>query len=116
TRRIGSPRPSPPRRLRSSDPHRTCNSRRGRGPEEVDMALFEDMLKGGSLTGIAVGLGAVMLAPTLLPAIGKALRPAAKQVLKSGMVLYRNTLGELGEATSDLVAEVRGELQQAEAA
>lgn len=74
------------------------------------MALLEDMFKGNAVTGIAVGLGAVLLGPTVLPAIGRALRPVAKAAIKGGMVLYRETFAEIGEAASDLVAEARNEL------
>jgi hypothetical protein len=74
------------------------------------MALLEDMFKGNAVTGLAVGLGTVMLAPTLLPAAGRVLRPAAKAVIKGGMVLYRETIAEVGELASDLVAEARSEL------
>lgn len=75
------------------------------------MAFFEDMFKGDPLTGVVVGIGAVVLAPT----VGRVLRPAAKAVIKGGLVLYRETLAEVGEAASDLVAEARAELEQGEA-
>lgn len=77
------------------------------------MALLEDMFKGNAVTGIAVGLGAVLLGPSVLPAIGRALRPVAKAAIKGGMVLYRETFAEIGEAASDLVAEARTELAAA---
>jgi hypothetical protein len=80
------------------------------------MALIEDMFKGNVVTGLAIGLGAVLLGPTVLPVIGRALRPVAKAAIKGGMVLYRETFAELGEAASDLVAEARSELAGAGAA
>ena len=43
---------------------------------------------------------------------GGILRPAAKTLIKSGMVSYRETLSEIGEMATDLVAEARGELDQ----
>ena len=79
------------------------------------MALFEDMLKGNAVTGVAVGLAAIVLGPTVFPAVGRVLRPAVKGMLKGGIVLYRGTIAELGEFTSDLVAEVRSELEEARA-
>jgi hypothetical protein len=75
------------------------------------MALLEDVFKGNALTGIAIGLGALLLAPTL----GQLLRPAAKAVIKGGMLAYQGAyqgLAELGETASDLVAEARAELEQ----
>jgi hypothetical protein len=76
------------------------------------MALLEDLFKGGTATGLAVGLGAVLLGPTLIPAVGRALRPAAKAVIKGGMVVYRETVAEVGEVAGDLNAEARAELEQ----
>ena len=76
------------------------------------MALFEDVLKGGTGTGLLVGLGAVLLAPTVLPTVGRVLRPVAKTVIKTGMVLYNETLSGVGEVTGDIVAEARAELEE----
>jgi Protein of unknown function (DUF5132) len=76
------------------------------------MALIEDMFKGNLATGLAIGVGAVLLGPTVLQTIGSVLRPTAKAVIKSGMVFYRETLGEIGEMASDLVAEAKAELEQ----
>ena len=42
--------------------------------------LFEDL----GLPGIAVGVGAIMLAPVLLPAVAKASKPVAKALIKGG--------------------------------
>ena len=77
------------------------------------MALLEDMFKGGAMTvtGLAVGVGALLLAPSVLPAVGQVLRPAAKAVIKGGLVLYRETVSEIGEVASDLFAEARAELE-----
>ncbi len=71
------------------------------------MSLVEDMLKGmeGSGAGFAVGVGALLLAPVAAPIIGRALRPLAKSILRSGIVLYR----EFGEGARDLVAQARAE-------
>ena len=71
------------------------------------MALLEDLFKGNMLTGVAVGLSAVLLAP----AAGQVLRPAAKAVIKGVMLAYRGLAG-LGEMASDLVAEAGAELAQ----
>jgi hypothetical protein len=74
------------------------------------MALFDDMLKGNAVTGLAVGAAAMVLGPTLFPAIGRVLRPAAKTVIKGGIVLYRETLAGIGELTTGLVEEAKSEL------
>ena len=76
------------------------------------MALLEDMFKGNAVAGIAVGVGVAVLGPTLFPTIGRVLRPAAKSVIKGGMMLYEQTVAGIGDLTGDLVAEARSELEQ----
>jgi hypothetical protein len=75
------------------------------------MALVEDLFKGSTITGLAVGLGAVLLAPTVIPAVGRVVRPALKAAIKGGMVFYRETVTEIGEVAGDLFAEARAELE-----
>jgi hypothetical protein len=75
------------------------------------MAFVEDLFKGSAVTSVAVGVGALLLAPTILPAVGRVIRPAAKAVIKGGMVFYRETLAEVGEVAGDLFAEARAELE-----
>ena len=69
------------------------------------MAMLDDLLKGNPLIVIGVGLGAVLLAPM----VGQVLRPAAKAVIKGGMLAYQG-FAELGDAVGDLVAEAQAEL------
>ena len=76
------------------------------------MALIEDMLKGNLATGLAVGIGTMLLGPALIQTVGRSLRPAAKAVVKCGLVFYCETLSELEEMANDLVAEARAELEQ----
>jgi hypothetical protein len=78
---------------------------------ENRMALLDDMFKGNAMTGVAVGAAALFLGPTILPTIGRALRPVAKTVIKGGIVLYRETVAGIGELTTDLVAEAKSELE-----
>lgn len=72
------------------------------------MALVEDMAKAvsGSGAGVVGGVGALLLAPIVLPIVGRVIRPVATAALRSGIVLYR----EVEHATSELVAEVRTEM------
>ena len=67
--------------------------------------MFEDLLKGNPLTVVAVGLGAVLLAPMA----GQVLRPMVKEVIKGGMLAYRG-LAELGQTMGDIMAEAQHEL------
>ena len=71
------------------------------------MALIDDLLKGNPLTGVAIGIGAYLLAPT----IGQLLRPAAKAAIKGGILAYQG-LAQLGDMGSDVVAEARSEFEQ----
>jgi hypothetical protein len=75
------------------------------------MALFEDIFKGNVGTVVLAG-AAVLLAPTVLPAVGRVLRPLVKEALKTGITLYEQTRDTVSEATGDLVAEARYELEQ----
>ena len=76
------------------------------------MALIEDMFKGNLATGLAVGVGALLFGPTVIQTVARVLRPAAKTIIKGGLVFYHETLSEVGEMASDLVAEARAELEQ----
>jgi len=77
--------------------------------EESSVALLDDLFKTDPVTGIVVGIGVVLLGPTILPVAGQAVRPMVKAVIKGGMVLY-DQIAELGEATSELVAEAQADL------
>jgi hypothetical protein len=72
---------------------------------------FEGLAEGGALTGVAVGVGALVLVPGLLPAIGRAVRPIAVGAIKTGLTLYNQTASTLKETTENLVAEARAELE-----
>ncbi|PPQ35358.1 DUF5132 domain-containing protein [Rhodopila globiformis] len=78
------------------------------------MAL-EDFFKGGNIvTGLAIGIGATILAPLVAPAVSTILRPAAKTVIKGGILAYdwgRQAAAEVSEAASDMAAEARAEAQ-----
>jgi hypothetical protein len=78
------------------------------------MALFENaaegLLEGGAATGLAIGVGAVLLVPGLLPALGRAARAVAVGVIKTGMMVYDQTVPAMRETTGDLVAEARTQL------
>ena len=76
------------------------------------MALIEDVFKGNAVTGVAIGVAALVLGPALLPTVGRVLRPAAKTVIKGGIMLYRETVTAIGELTTGLVEEAKRELEQ----
>lgn len=58
---------------------------------------------------LALGVGAVILAPTVLPLM----KPFAKAAIKSGVSFYEKTKGaiaETGEVIGDIVAEAKAEV------
>lgn len=53
------------------------------------MAFFEDMLEDGNIgTGLAVGTGAAVVGPLVIPVIDGVLRPAAKAAAKAGPLAH----------------------------
>ena len=83
------------------------------GTRRSTMALLEDMFKGNLATGLAIGLGTMVLAPTVMPAIGRVLRPAAKAAIKGGMIVYRETVADIKELTSESFERPHGQIQAA---
>jgi hypothetical protein len=82
------------------------------------MALeVEDLFEDVGTPGIIAGIGAVVLAPVMIPAIAKIAKPIAKTALKSGIMLYEKSkaaVAEAGEVFEDLVAEAQAELADEE--
>ena len=86
------------------------------------MALFDNIVEGfGSswVPTVLVGVGVALVVPVVVPALGAGMRPLAKAVLKGSIMVYdkgAEVLAEAGEQLSDLVAEVRSELDATAAA
>jgi len=79
------------------------------------MGLFDNGLKGNIFSGLAIGIGAAVLAPTVLPILVGAAKPLLKAAIKGGIVLYdrgKESFAEVGEVVEDLVAEVKAELAE----
>jgi len=77
------------------------------------MALFDNGFRVG--TGAVIGIGALILAPVLVPAIAAAARPLIKAGLKGSIMLYERSkemIAETQELFEDMVAEVKAELSQ----
>jgi hypothetical protein len=78
------------------------------------MAGPEDFFKMNMLAGVMVGVGAVVLAPIVLPMLAAVSRPLAKSTIKTGVILFekgREAAAEMGEVFEDLLAEARAELE-----
>jgi Protein of unknown function (DUF5132) len=83
------------------------------------MALLDNIVEGfGSswVPSVLVGVGVALVAPVVVPALAAGMRPLAKAVIKGGIMVYdkgAEAFAEAGEQLSDLMAEVRAELDGA---
>ena len=78
------------------------------------MGLLDNAVKGTVLTGLAIGIGAAVLAPAVLPVLAGVAKPLAKAAMKSGLILYnkgKEVVAEVGEVTEDLWAEAKTEAE-----
>lgn len=74
-----------------------------------------DFVEDAGAPGLIAGIGAVLLAPVLIPVVAGVGKPLVKSVIKGGMVIYeksRGALAEVGETWEDIVAEARAELAE----
>lgn len=74
-----------------------------------------DFVEDAGAPGIIAGIGAVILAPVLIPVVAGVGKPLVKSVIKGGLVAYEKTKGafaELGETWEDIVAEARAEIAE----
>jgi hypothetical protein len=81
------------------------------------MALFDNGFRVG--TGVVIGIGALVLAPVLLPVVAVAARPLIKAGLKGGILFYEKSkemIAETQELFEDLAAEVKAELAKEDVA
>ena len=77
------------------------------------MTIFDNGLKIG--TGLAIGLGVLMLAPAIAPAVAAVVKPVAKASIKSAILLFEKAtelIAEAKESVDDLAAEAHAELVQ----
>lgn len=79
------------------------------------MALLDNGLKGNILTGLAIGVGAAVIAPAVIPVLAGIAKPIAKALIKGGITLYdrtREAIAEGSEVLEDIVAEVKAEIEE----
>lgn len=75
-----------------------------------------DFVEDAGAPGLIAGIGAVLLAPVLLPVVAGIGKPIAKSIIKGGIVAYEKSKGafaEIGETWEDIVAEAKAELAEA---
>jgi Protein of unknown function (DUF5132) len=73
------------------------------------------LLEGGIVNrdivkGLALGLGAGLLAPMVFPTMGQIVRPTVNAAIRAGVVAWergREKLAEMGEYVEDMAAEAR---------
>lgn len=71
-----------------------------------------DLLKNNVVAGVGLAFAAAVLAPILMPAMGRIGRPLAKSLVRGGMMMYekgREAIAVAGESVEDIMAEVRAE-------
>ncbi|QSJ17318.1 DUF5132 domain-containing protein [Nostoc sp. UHCC 0702] len=74
-----------------------------------------DFIEDAGAPGIIASIGAVLLAPVLIPVVAGIGKPIAKSIIKGGIVAYEKSKGafaELGETWEDIVAEAKAELAE----
>lgn len=71
-----------------------------------------DLFKNNIVAGVGLALTAAVLAPILVPAMGRVGRPLTKSLVRGGMQLYekgREVVAVAGESVEDIMAEIRAE-------
>ncbi|GAB1544575.1 hypothetical protein NUACC21_72510 [Scytonema sp. NUACC21] len=74
-----------------------------------------DFVEDAGAPGIIAGIGAVLLAPVVIPVVAGIGKPIAKSLIKGGLAIYEKSKGavaELGETWEDMVAEARAEMAE----
>jgi hypothetical protein len=75
------------------------------------MGLLDNGFKAGA--GLAIGVGALMVAPAVVPIMAAVVKPLVKASIKSGLMFVEKTIeviAETKELVEDLTAEARSEL------
>ncbi len=71
-----------------------------------------DLLKNNVAAGVGIAFAATVLAPILIPAMGRIGRPLTKSLVRGGMLMYekgREAIAVAGESVEDIMAEIRAE-------
>jgi len=76
------------------------------------VALLDNLTE-SLLANALIVVGAVLLAPVIVPAVAGGLRPVVKTLVKGGIMVtdkVNSLVAEAGEQFDDLIAEVRSEM------
>ena len=77
------------------------------------MVFFDNGFKVS--TGLAIGLGAVILLPVAAPVLAAVAKPLIKAGIKGGMILYqkgKEAIAEASEVLEDMMVEAQAELSK----
>ena len=83
------------------------------------MADITDLFKGNVVTGLAIGIGVVVLGPVLMPILAPVVRGVARTAIRGGLGLYNEATritSEVVKMGNDLIEEARSEEREALAA
>ncbi|MDH6059210.1 DUF5132 domain-containing protein [Chrysosporum bergii ANA360D] len=78
-------------------------------------AKIIDFVEDAGTPGIIAGIGAVLLAPVLIPVVAGIGKPIVKSLVKGGIVAYERSRGafaEMGETWEDIIAEAKAEIAE----
>ncbi|MBD2202621.1 DUF5132 domain-containing protein [Calothrix sp. FACHB-1219] len=81
------------------------------------MPKITDLMENAGRPGLIAGIGAVLLAPVILPVVAGIGKPVAKSIIKGGILAYEKSKGafaELGETWEDIVAEAKAEIAESQ--
>ncbi|GEM_PF-1436026 len=76
---------------------------------------LDDIFKNKVASGLAIGIGASILAPVVVSVLSEVGKPILKATMKSGILLFEKTkelAAEVTETTEDLWAEAKAELEE----
>ncbi|MBZ0158256.1 MAG: DUF5132 domain-containing protein [Alphaproteobacteria bacterium] len=82
------------------------------------MGLLGHGLKGNIFTGLAVGIGALVVAPAAASVLARTVRPLAKAAIKGGFMLYGTASGVIASVSATLkevAAEAKAEMEGSQA-
>jgi|GEM_PF-661419 hypothetical protein len=82
---------------------------------EILEDVFEVMEDNVGATGLGIGLGAMIMSPTVFNAVAKVVKPVAKAMIRGGIIFYergKEVLAEVKEVGEDLVAEAKAEAKE----
>lgn len=72
---------------------------------------------GLNMSSVALGAGAILLAPVVIPIVGAIVKPLAKAVIKGSLMAYEGAklgLAETKETIEDIAAEAKAEITEKE--